>query len=88
MSAKFPGGGGGAGPFLARSLLHYNDFNVYWRELAPGTVCLTGDRATTVNNGLTVVKSSNRPRVFLPIFSKAVCTTSISFALPNRPAYQ
>ena len=23
----------------------YNDFNVYCRELARGTVCLTGDRA-------------------------------------------
>ena len=24
---------------------HYNAFNVYCRELAPGTVSLTGDRA-------------------------------------------
>ena len=35
-----------------------------------------------------LVKSSNRPRVFLPIFGKAIRTISISFAFPNRPAYQ
>ena len=35
-----------------------------------------------------LVKSSNRPRVFLPIFGEAIRTISISFAFPNRPAYQ
>ena len=34
-----------------------------------------------------LVKSSNRPRVFLPIFGKALMTISISFAFPNRLAY-
>ena len=27
------------------TLFHYNSFHVYCRELAPGTVSLTGDRA-------------------------------------------
>ena len=35
-----------------------------------------------------LVKSSNRPRVFLPTFWKVVSTISVSFAVPNRPAYQ
>ena len=35
-----------------------------------------------------LVKSSNRPRVFLPIVGKAITTTSISFVFPNRPANQ
>ena len=35
-----------------------------------------------------LVKSSNRPRVFLPIFGKVIRTISISFAFPNRPAFQ
>ena len=35
-----------------------------------------------------LVKSSNRPCVFLPIFGKAIRTISISFAFPIRPAYQ
>ena len=35
-----------------------------------------------------LVKSSNRPQVFLPIFGKAIRTISMSFAIPNRPAYQ
>ena len=30
---------------VIRSWQYYNDFNVYCRELAPGTVSLTGDRA-------------------------------------------
>ena len=28
-----------------QQIIHYNAFNVYRRELAPGTVSLTGDRA-------------------------------------------
>ena len=35
-----------------------------------------------------LVKSSNQPRAFLPIFWKVVSTISVSFAVPNRPAYQ
>ena len=35
-----------------------------------------------------LVKSSNRPRVFLPIFGRAIRTISISFEFPNRLAYQ
>ena len=35
-----------------------------------------------------LVKSSNKPRVFLPIFRKAIRTISISVAFPNRPANQ
>ena len=31
--------------FRASRLFKYNAFNVYCRELAPGTVSLTGDRA-------------------------------------------
>ena len=30
---------------LSKYVPHYNAFNVYRRELAPGTVSLTGDRA-------------------------------------------
>ena len=32
-------------PAQVTYLAHYNAFNVYCRELAPGTVSLTGDRA-------------------------------------------
>ena len=35
-----------------------------------------------------LVKSSNRQRMFLPIFGKAIRTISILFAFPNRPVYQ
>ena len=35
-----------------------------------------------------LVKSSNRPCMFLPIFGKAIRTISILFAFLNRPAYQ
>ena len=35
-----------------------------------------------------LVKSSNRPRVFLPILEKAIKTISVSFTFRNRPAYQ
>ena len=35
-----------------------------------------------------LVKSSNRPPVFLSIFVKVIITISISFVFPNRPAYQ
>ena len=35
-----------------------------------------------------LVKSSNWPCVFLPIFRKANRTISILFAFPDRPAYQ
>ena len=35
-----------------------------------------------------LVKSCNRPRVFLQIFGKAIRTISISFAFLNRPVYQ
>ena len=45
----------------------YNDFNVYCRELAPGTVSLTGDmahtRATTVNNALIVTENNIRTSI-------------------------
>ena len=34
-----------------------------------------------------LVKSSNRSRVFLSIFGKAIRTTQISFAFPYRPVY-
>ena len=34
-----------------------------------------------------LVKSPNRPRVFIPIFGRAIRTISISFAFPNRQAY-
>ena len=30
---------------VIQSMMYYNAFNVYRRELAPGTVSLTGDRA-------------------------------------------
>ena len=32
-------------PFICVIIVCYNAFNVYRRELAPGTVSLTGDRA-------------------------------------------
>ena len=35
-----------------------------------------------------LVKSSNRPHIFLQIFGKAIRTISISFAFLNRSAYQ
>ena len=37
-------------PSQEKSINHYNAFNVYSRELAPGTVSLTGDRAQGDDN--------------------------------------
>ena len=43
----------------------YNSFLVYCRELAPGTISLTGDRATTVNMIRTIpVKPMEHGNIF------------------------
>ena len=36
--------------YIVNIIKGYNAFNVYWRELAPGTVSLTGDRAQGDDN--------------------------------------
>ena len=52
----------------------YNAFNIYRRELAPGTVYLTGYRATTVNIVLTVI-CSNGYNPFLVYFRELAPST-------------
>ena len=51
-------------------LLNYNAFNVYRRELAPGTVSLTGDRA----QGDDSKHWANSSQTTKPIFDKKIRT--------------
>ena len=58
----------------------------FLRKLTPALRMSCIDKVLVLSYIL--VKSSNRPRVFLPIFGKAIRTISISFSFPNRKAYQ
>ena len=77
---------------IPRVVAYYNAFNVYRRELAPGTVSLTGDRAQGDDskhwaNSIRYVKISILTRVTRKKKSPFTCLSSPQHNCPHCMGY-
>ena len=62
----------------------YNAFNVYRRELAPGTVSLTGDRAQGDDSKHWAYNRKSHFIYFIPFYSMILTVSSFAFCFVKK----